>query len=229
MLSARERTEGWVTVMVFPNTSAVTTRAEKTTVRTPVVPDPFAKSITLLYEFPFESAQETAPAAGSIAKLTSSVWPKTTPPAGTVTESDVPVVLLSLMPTFLTKAIAASAWGAFAIWTAAPRRMARSGPPRRVGTRLDLAMVSSDLTVVLLPIPLAGACRPQHAARQRRLSAEWGRHLSNVPIRRSAASGADHAAAAVVPESGYLQTRVRPWALKAQDGAGATLNSASPH
>ena len=193
------------------------------------MPDPFAKSITLLYEFPFESAQETAPAAGSIAKLTSSVWPKTTPPAGTVTESDVPVVLLSLMPTFLTKAIAASAWGAFAIWTAAPRRMAKSGPPRRVGTRLDLAVVSSDLTVVLLPILLAGACRPQHAARQRRLSAEWGRHLSNVPIRRSAASGADHAAAAVVPESGYLQTRVRPWALKAQDGAGATLNSASPH
>src|SRR6266576_2144096 len=112
MLSARERTEGWVTVMVFPNTSAVTTRAEKTTVRTPVVPDPFAKSITLLYEFPFESAQETAPAGGSIA-----------------------------------------------IWTAAPRRMAKSGPPRRVGTRLDLAMVSSDLTVVLLPILLAGACR----------------------------------------------------------------------
>ena len=59
--------------MMFPADSAVTMRAEKTTVRTPLVPDPFAKSTTALYEFPFVSAQETAPAAGSITKLTTKV------------------------------------------------------------------------------------------------------------------------------------------------------------
>src|SRR5438132_11598692 len=174
MLSARERREGWVTVMVFPNTSAVTTRAEKTTVRTPVVPDPFAKSITLLYEFPFESAQETAPAAGSIAKLTSSVWPKTTPPAGTVMEIDVELLPIASRPRFLTNAIAPSASGALPTWTAAASRMARSRPHPRVGFRPDLAVLRSDVsaTVHLLPSPHAGASAPQVAVRQQRFSAE---------------------------------------------------------
>ena len=48
MLTARTSTEGWVTVMVFPATSGVTMRAERTTVRTPVVPEPFEKSTTTL-------------------------------------------------------------------------------------------------------------------------------------------------------------------------------------
>ena len=44
MLTAFAAAEGWETVIVSPATSAVTMRAEKTTVRTPEVPEPFAKS-----------------------------------------------------------------------------------------------------------------------------------------------------------------------------------------
>ena len=99
-------------------------------------------------------------------------------------EIDVDVVPIAFTPTFLTNAIAPRAWGAFPTWTAAPRRMARGRPHRRVGARLDLAMLSWDVlsSVILLPSPPAGADQPQRAGRQQRFSAESCRHFSDVPI-----------------------------------------------
>src|SRR5882724_9445616 len=145
-LSDRALTDGWVTVMLSPATSAVVTAAEKTTVRTPEVPDPFVTSASWLYAFPLASAQLTAPAAGSIANVTMTVWPTGTPPAATVTASIVPAVLLPLVPTFLTNAIAA-------------RASERAGPTRSATARIVRAaswVVFRGGTPAILPPPPTG-------------------------------------------------------------------------
>src|SRR2546425_10239360 len=77
-----------VTVMESLVVSAVVTGAEKTTVRTPAVPDPFVTSASLVYVFLAVgvSAHETVvvTGAGSIARVTMIVLP-TAMPEGTGT------------------------------------------------------------------------------------------------------------------------------------------------
>jgi hypothetical protein len=58
---------------------------------------------------PFASEQLTAPEAGSIAKVTMTVLPTATPAAGVLTVIEEPLVSFALVPTFLTRATAASA------------------------------------------------------------------------------------------------------------------------
>ena len=108
-LRATAATDGYVTTIVSPLSRRVTMRAEKTTVRTPLVPDPFTTSTSFVYTFPCSSWQVTAPGAGSRATLTMTVCPTATPLAGTVTEIDVPVVVLPAAATCLTSAIAPNA------------------------------------------------------------------------------------------------------------------------
>src|SRR5437870_162213 len=109
-LTAFAATRGLVTVIVSWLPRAVLTRAEKTTVRTPEVPEPLVTSASRLYEFPPLSAHETAPADGSIANVTMTVSPTaTTVLPCIVTESEVPGIVFPLVPTFWTKAIAARA------------------------------------------------------------------------------------------------------------------------
>src|SRR5437870_1636590 len=107
-LSAFDVARGWVTVIVLFVPRAVATVAEQTTVRTPDVPEPLVTSASTVYEFPLLSAHETAPADGSITKVTMRVWPTATltPPAS-VTEIDVPATVFPSTPTFRTNAIAA--------------------------------------------------------------------------------------------------------------------------
>src|SRR5207249_2899844 len=79
-----------VTVMLSALDRAVVTRVEKTSVRTPVVPEPLVTSASLLYVFPWLSAHETVPEAGSIATVTITPWPTATLPASGVMEIVVP-------------------------------------------------------------------------------------------------------------------------------------------
>src|SRR5262249_43046760 len=108
-LTAFAVADGNVTVIVLPDTSAVVMREEKTTVRTPAVPVPFAMSASREYVFPAVSDTVTVPVAGSIAMVTITVLLRATPAAGTVTEIVVPAVVFPAVPTFFTNAICAAA------------------------------------------------------------------------------------------------------------------------
>jgi hypothetical protein len=85
-------------VIVFPETRAVLTGAEKTCVRTPVVPEPLVMEASVVYVLRPLSAMLTVPLAGSIANVTMIVLPAGTPPAGTVTLRLVPEVVLVFCP-----------------------------------------------------------------------------------------------------------------------------------
>jgi len=87
-----------VTVMLSALDRAVVTRVEKTSVRTPVVPEPLVTSASLLYVFPWLSAHETVPESGSIATVTITPWPTATLPASGVMEIVVPAVSFPFAP-----------------------------------------------------------------------------------------------------------------------------------
>jgi hypothetical protein len=97
------------TVIALPEVSAVVIVDEKTTTRTPLVAEPFVRSASRVYVFPFASAHVTTAADGSIANVTITVLPTGTPSAGVLTASVVPLVSFELVPTFFTNAGAASA------------------------------------------------------------------------------------------------------------------------
>src|SRR5207253_8086675 len=82
-------------------------------------------------------------------------------------EIDVPVVLFARKPTFFTKAIAASASGACARWSAAARRVVRKRARARFAPRCDLTIMRSDVLVTIFPADRRqmGASKPRRAAR----------------------------------------------------------------
>jgi len=98
------------TVIALPVVSAVVIVDEKTTTRTPLVPEPFVRSASRVYVFPFASAHVTTAADGSIATVTITVLPTGTPAAGVLTASVVPLVSLEFVPTFFTNADRTVGW-----------------------------------------------------------------------------------------------------------------------
>src|SRR6476646_1456672 len=107
-----------VIVMVLPLARPLGAGAEKTTARTPLVPEPFVTSLSLVYVLAGEplSAQDTDPEFGSIATVTIMVFPAATLP-DVVNVRVVPLVSLPAPPagvSSLTNAAAACTSGVVA-------------------------------------------------------------------------------------------------------------------